>query len=253
MPLETLLAMYGYSDENQPDANIDVPLDEIRPEPLPPLDDVEDHPPVPLPIEAGHTLLDGHQADATPSPLDEGNLAPPSEESAPPVPMSHRNNNYFPENQRITRGCKCTVHYCDTEGWACVRSFSSCIVRRVITLLVSIGKAALTLTHISAYSTHKNLAVHKIMEAMRTVYAKKKQDSVSTRLKQNMTETITEHNMLVCERQACIVCEEHISLNLKGAFEMRHSFLYFLLVHISKFLCAKFSPACIRCMHLLKS
>ena len=60
----------------------------------------------------------------------------------------------------------------------------------------------------------------------RAVYAKKQRDSVST---QNMTQTITEHT-LVCERGACIVCEEHyISLNLKGAFEMRHSFLYFFV------------------------
>ena len=33
-------------------------------------------------------------------------------------------------------------------------------------------RAAVALTHISAYSTHKNLAVYKIMEAMRTAYAK---------------------------------------------------------------------------------
>ena len=46
---------------------------------------------------------------------------------------------------------------------------------------------AVALRQISAYSTHKNLAVRKIMEAMRTVYAKKR-DSVSTRLKQNMTQ-----------------------------------------------------------------
>ena len=31
---------------------------------------------------------------------------------------------------------------------------------------------AVALTHISAYSTHKNLAVHKIMEVMRSAYAK---------------------------------------------------------------------------------
>ena len=86
---------------------------------------------------------------------------------------------------------------------------------------------AVALTQISAYSTHKNLAVRKIIEAMRTAYAKKR-DSVSRHPKQNMTQTITEHTR-VCEKKARIVCEEHfISLNLNGAFEMRHSFLYWL-------------------------
>ena len=36
--------------------------------------------------------------------------------------------------------------------------------------------------HISAYITHKNLAVRKIMEAMRTAYTEKR-DSTSTRRK----------------------------------------------------------------------
>ena len=50
------------------------------------------------------------------------------------------------------------------------------------------------------------------MEVVRAAYA------------QNTTQAITEHTR-VCEMK---VCEEHfISLNLKGAFEMRHSFLYF--------------------------
>ena len=46
------------------------------------------------------------------------------------------------------------------------------------------------LTQISAYIPHKNLAVRKIKEAMPV--RKKKRDSVSTRLKQNMKQTITE-------------------------------------------------------------
>ena len=41
---------------------------------------------------------------------------------------------------------------------------------------------AVALTQIYAYSAHRNLAVRKIMEAMRTAYAKKR-DLVSTRLK----------------------------------------------------------------------
>ena len=68
--------------------------------------------------------------------------------------------------------------------------------------------SAVVLTQISAYGTHKNLAVHKIMEAMRTAYAKKR-DSVSTHLKQNMTQMSTEHTR-VCEKQTPhTICEEH--------------------------------------------
>ena len=55
---------------------------------------------------------------------------------------------------------------------------------------VEVLMAAAALTQITAYITHKNLAVRKIMQMMRIVYAKKR-DSVSTRLKQNMTQTIT--------------------------------------------------------------
>ena len=39
------------------------------------------------------------------------------------------------------------------------------------------------------------------MEVMRTVYAKKR-DSVSTHLKQNMTQTITEHTRVMCKESA---------------------------------------------------
>ena len=115
------------------------------------------------------------------------------------------------------------------------------------------GLTAVALTQISAYSTHKNLTVRKIMEVLRTAYAKIR-DSVSTRLKLHTRLTIMEH-MRVRERKARIVCEEHyISLNLKGAFEMRQSFLYFFsLVRISEFLYANFSSTCVRCTHLLKS
>ena len=96
-------------------------------------------------------------------------------------------------------------------------------------------QSADALTQSSVYSTHKNLAVRKIMQAYakKKLYTKswkrtqkKKRDSVSKRPKQNMTQTITEHTR-VCEKKARIVCEHFISLNLKGAFEMRRSFLYF--------------------------
>ena len=92
---------------------------------------------------------------------------------------------------------------------------------------------------ISANSTHENLAVRKIMEAMRTGYARKR-DSVSTRLKQNTTQTIAEHTR-VCESKKRIVCEETFN-SLNGL--VIHSFLFFFsLVRISEFLYANFLTA----------
>ena len=61
---------------------------------------------------------------------------------------------------------------------------------------------------IPMYITHRNLAVCKIMEVMHTTCTKK--DLVTTHLKQNMTQTITQVH--VCERKACIVCKEHFVL-----------------------------------------
>ena len=75
----------------------------------------------------------------------------------------------------------------------CKRSTSSHEAAHLTDMRVK--KSAVALTQISAYITHKNLAALKIMEAMRTAYAKKR-NSVSTRLKQNMTHTITEHTSM---------------------------------------------------------
>ena len=61
--------------------------------------------------------------------------------------------------------------------------------------------AAVALTQISAKSTHKNLALRKIMEAMRTAYAKK-WDSVSTLLKIHMRQTITEATRVLWKESA---------------------------------------------------
>ena len=58
--------------------------------------------------------------------------------------------------------------------------------------MVSECETAVALTQVSACSMHKNLAVRKIMEVMRTARVRKKQDSVSTRLKLHMRQTITE-------------------------------------------------------------
>ena len=69
-------------------------------------------------------------------------------------------------------------------------------------LRASDTQAGVALTQISANITHKNVAVRKIMEVMRITYAKKKKkeerDSVSTRLKQNMTQTIKALTTRVC-------------------------------------------------------
>ena len=67
------------------------------------------------------------------------------------------------------------------------------------------------------------------MEAMFAAYAKKL-DSVSTRLKQNMTQTITEYTSMWMEsahrlRRTFYFADSFDKLSDKGAFEMRHSFV----------------------------
>ena len=92
---------------------------------------------------------------------------------------------------------------------------------------------------ISAYITHKNLAVRKILQAMRTMYAKI-----------NTSQTIHEAN----DHTTVYFAESLEDPGGKGAFEVRHSFLYFFsLVRISEFSYANFSSTCVQCMHLLKS
>ena len=84
---------------------------------------------------------------------------------------------------------------------------------------------AVALTQISAYSTQNNLAVLKVMEAMHIAYAKKNTGLAG--LSMSWTKHATEHTRKIHGRKARIVCEEHfISLNMKGAFQMRYSFLY---------------------------
>ena len=121
------------------------------------------------------------------------------------------------------------------------------------------SQPGVALTHISACTTHKNLAVRKIMEAMRTAYTKSgtRSQRASNYARGKRSRKAREY----CERKARIVCEQHfISLNRlmnpveKSAFEMRHSCLYFLsLVRIYEFSYANFSPTRVRCTHLLKS
>ena len=110
----------------------------------------------------------------------------------------------------------------------------------------------------SAYITHTNLAVRKIMEAMRTGYVRKKRYSVSTRLKLHMRQMITEGTRVLWKESAhrLRATFQYFAESFGGkcALEMRHPFLYFVrLVPISEFLYANFSFTCVRCTYLLKS
>ena len=83
--------------------------------------------------------------------------------------------------------------------------------------------------------THKNLDERKITESDAYNVRKKERNSVSTRLKQNMTHTIMGHTP-VRERKARTVMKNTLfrwTIWGKSAFEMRQSLLYyFLLVRI---------------------
>ena len=88
------------------------------------------------------------------------------------------------------------------------------------------------LTHISVYTAHKNLAVRKLMEVIVTVYTK---SGFSLTTSQTARGRRSQKADKYRERKAHIVCEQHFSISLnrlmvvnKGAFEMRHLFLYFV-------------------------
>jgi len=107
MPLEDLLALYGYSDETNPEAH--VPLDEIKPDPLPPLIDAREiDPPLPAvnPLLEENILPENTDSPAPPSPDSPLSVPSPGSPQSPPSPRASRDNNFFPENQRITRGCE---------------------------------------------------------------------------------------------------------------------------------------------------
>ena len=92
------------------------------------------------------------------------------------------------------------------------------------------------LTQISAYITHKNLAIRKIMEAIRNAYAK---SGIRSQHVSNYTWGKRPRKALeCCGREARIVCEQHfISLNrlmnpvekvlLKGAIRFAISFRWY--------------------------
>ena len=95
---------------------------------------------------------------------------------------------------------------------------------------------------VSAYSTHKNLAVRKIMEAMRTTFAKR--DSAST------------HDANYHGTYASIWKESAYRLwRTFYSTESERSLWngeFFSLVRICEFLYANFSSTCVRCTHLFK-
>ena len=73
----------------------------------------------------------------------------------------------------------------------------------------TVTPTAVAFTQISAYVTHKNLAVRKIMEAMRTAYAK---NGTRSQHFSNKTIDANDHGTYstrVCERKSRIVGEEH--------------------------------------------
>ncbi|XP_031564309.1 mesoderm induction early response protein 1-like [Actinia tenebrosa] len=114
MPIEALLAMYGYAGDPS-ERSHPVPLEDIQPEPLPPL------------VSASG---ESHEQDVTPNQYeakaDNHNNLPSTEEdddsSVPspaaqdqsdyaPSPSANKNDNMFPENQRITRGILAAYSY----------------------------------------------------------------------------------------------------------------------------------------------
>lgn len=107
MPIEDLLAIYGYT-EDPVDQSEPVPLEEIKPDPLPPLVSVsgeEYGSQSSVEQEGVHPSLDDgdDSSVASPSTQDQSDYAPS------PPPASSKND-VFPENQRITRGSKNTFY-----------------------------------------------------------------------------------------------------------------------------------------------
>ena len=151
-------------------------------------------------------------------------------------------------------------------------------------------KPGVALTQISAYITYKSLSVCKIMNAMRTAYAKggTRSEHVSSLVEANDhglglglghasthpcpqalfptppprrgKEPGDEDGESVKGQRASFANNSLFGWKLfdepggKGTLELRHLFLYFFsLVRISEFWFAYFSSTCVRCTHLLKS
>ena len=101
---------------------------------------------------------------------------------------------------------------------------------------------------------HKNIAVCKIMEAMRTAYAKNSTRSQHMDANDHRTYASMWNESAHRLRRTFYFAESFDELIGKGAFVMWHSFLYFFsLAHISKFLHGNVSSTRVQCTHLLKS
>ena len=96
------------------------------------------------------------------------------------------------------------------------------------------GYTVVALTQISAYSTHKNPAVRKIMKAMRTAYAKKDNNDNKKQTGLGLNTSQTKHDAndhgtyasMWKESAHRLRTEHFILLNLKCAFELRHYYSF---------------------------
>ena len=92
--------------------------------------------------------------------------------------------------------------------------------------------SVVALTQISAYSTHKNLAVCRIMEVVRTTYAKSRIQSQQVVCTRQMIREGT--RVLWKESVHRLQTFQYFAESFdgsKGALEMHHSFLYFIGMH----------------------
>ena len=115
-----------------------------------------------------------------------------------------------------------------------------------------------TLRHVSADITHKNLVALRILETI-TAYTKSG-TALSTHLKLHTRHTIMEDTQILWMETMhsfwtkFSFAESFDEPGGKGAFEMHHTFLYsFSLVRISEFPYTNFLSTCVWCTHLLKS
>ena len=137
--------------------------------------------------------------------------------------MAHLNNN--------VPGASCLPPLFTTSYSGRESKVDHCKIRNQDTI------AAVVLTQISAYIMHKNLAVRKIMEVMRTVYAK---NGTWSQHVSNKTWRKRSRN-IICEyvKGKCTIISLNRLMNLvlsdTGAFEMHHSFIYFFSL-VCKFL-----------------
>ena len=122
MPLEDLLAMYGGHFGENPETTTDdaVPLEEIKPEPLPPLVEASDksQEQTENPVMSSEERAE-EMAALAPSPLSPASYAETPPSPSPSSPPTSQTGNLFPENQRITRGCELSLHEL-TFHWKCI-------------------------------------------------------------------------------------------------------------------------------------